>query len=76
MNTDTKQNINANIYIRTNADTSVNNRTYLHFHAGIYSTPILMGLLYTDNDINIQSNASTSYKTCNYLLPYVSNIEI
>ena len=49
MNTDTKQNINANIYIRTNADTSVNNRAYLHFHAGINSTPILMGLLYTNN---------------------------
>ena len=64
MNTDTKQNINANIYIRTNADTSVNNRTYLHFRAGIKSTPILMGLLYTNNDINIHSNASASYNTC------------
>ena len=38
MNTDTKQNINASIYIRTNADTSVNNHTYLHLHAGINST--------------------------------------
>ena len=43
MNTDTKQNIRANIYIRTNADTSVNNHIYLHFHAGINSTPTPMG---------------------------------
>ena len=63
MHTDTKQNINASIYIRTNADTSVNNHTYLHLHAGINSTPILMGLLYTNNDINVHSNASTSYNT-------------
>ena len=63
MNTDTKQNINTSIYIRTNADTSVNNHTYLHFHAGINSTPIQMGLLYTSNDIKIHSNASTSYNT-------------
>ena len=63
MNTDTKQNINASIYIRTNADTSVNNHTYLHLHAGISSTPILMGLLYTNNDIHVHSNASTSYNT-------------
>ena len=61
MNTDTKQNINTSIYIRTNADTSVNN--HLHFHAGINSTPIQMGLLYTNNDIGIHSNASTSYNT-------------
>ena len=59
----TKQNINANIYNRTNADTSVINHTYLHFHAGINSTRILMGLLNTNNDINIHSNASTSYNT-------------
>ena len=42
MNTDTKQKINANICNRTNADTSVDNHTYLHFHAGINSTGILM----------------------------------
>ena len=63
MNTDTKQNINASIYTRTNADTSVNDHTYLHLHAGINSTPILLGLLYTKNDINVHSNASTSYNT-------------
>ena len=43
MNTDTKQNINFNIYIRTNAATRVNNHTYLHFHDGVNSTPIPMG---------------------------------
>ena len=70
MNTDTKQNINANIHIRTNADTRVNNHAYLHFRDGINSTPILMGLLYTNNDINIHSNASTSYNTyiCYHML--------
>ena len=60
MNTDTKQNINANIHVRTNTDTSVNNHTNLHFHAGIKSTRILMGLLHTNNDINIHSNASNA----------------
>ena len=35
MNTDTKTNIDTSIYIRTNADTTVNNHTCLHFHAGI-----------------------------------------
>ena len=63
MNTDTIQNINTSIYIRINADTSVNNHTYLHFHVGINSTPKQTGLLYTNNDINIHSNASTSYNT-------------
>ena len=43
MNTDAKQNIHANIYIRTNGVTNVNNHIYLHFHAGLNNAPIPMG---------------------------------
>ena len=38
-NTSPKHNIHANIYIRTNANTSIIDHTYLHFHTGTNSTP-------------------------------------
>ena len=63
MNTNTKHVINADIYIRTNADTCVNHHSYLHFHTGINSAPIPMrfAMLYTNNDINIiHSSTSTA----------------
>ena len=75
MNTDTKQNINANTYIRTNADTSANNHTYLYFHAGIKNTSILtvcniLAVVF----IFILMHLLAAIHI--YLLPYVSKIEI